>query len=569
MYGIEERWLNTEGAIAKIKDAIANAEPFSLIRIQDGEYRFIEYENVPLTDLEQIIWVHFGRQPFPDRYVKFISQGVIKAAQNASIVGLFRGPLVLSPQHGEYQRLLYSAVSRQLINENANVVDADIHNTLLVEQAYEQFLTGLPFLGLVTCRHIAAAVGKKFGIGEVRTYMIPEQHQFASNLLDFYNNKPHFPDAFAETCRNIHVPFKGAVFLVGAGMLGKIYCDEIKKKGGIAIDVGSVFDAWDGVYSRAQFARGYPFNEINPIFRIRDRREMLPPASKISHALKVGRDEAGQLALQPFPDDTLSPDKLIGPELYNIGLGPVGGSHKIEFGNKGELTQALAQYPYGASLVRGETPFELQTAEEPLVNKQGDLSLIDNVWLQGKLDAGLSDSVSGTVYASAEFTDSLKAFDDDGHFFQPTKLPIDLSTGEFWLYCDYEVTRPVKGNEFATAVSVQLDDQATTLVIRSGLNNAAQAAIIYGPEHALDFVRYDFGAVRRHKVLISLQANYVVAASNGHLFQPKYTVVQRPKAATLTVGSYPTGAHILGGRIFGLAVGNGPLSAEDMIRLTV
>ena len=41
MYGIEERWVSVAGAVEKIKNAIANSNPFSLVRIQDGEYRFI------------------------------------------------------------------------------------------------------------------------------------------------------------------------------------------------------------------------------------------------------------------------------------------------------------------------------------------------------------------------------------------------------------------------------------------------------------------------------------------------------------------------------------------------
>ena len=49
---------------------------------------------------------------------------------------------------------------------------------------------------------------------------------------------------------NIDVPYQGAIFLVGAGVLGKIYCDVIKEKGGIAIDIGAIFDAWANVKSR-------------------------------------------------------------------------------------------------------------------------------------------------------------------------------------------------------------------------------------------------------------------------------------------------------------------------------
>jgi hypothetical protein len=42
----------------------------------------------------------------------------------------------------------------------------------------------------------------------------------------------------------------GKVFLVGAGGLGKIYCMLIKEHGGLAYDIGALFDGWAGLYTR-------------------------------------------------------------------------------------------------------------------------------------------------------------------------------------------------------------------------------------------------------------------------------------------------------------------------------
>ena len=39
--------------------------------------------------------------------------------------------------------------------------------------------------------------------------------------------------------------FSGKLFLVGAGIFGKYYCALIKSMGGVALDVGSVFDSWE------------------------------------------------------------------------------------------------------------------------------------------------------------------------------------------------------------------------------------------------------------------------------------------------------------------------------------
>lgn len=54
----------------------------------------------------------------------------------------------------------------------------------------------------------------------------------------------HYPDRFSEIQKTLKIPYPGALFLVGSGVFGKIYCEWIKQRGGIAIDVGSMFDSW-------------------------------------------------------------------------------------------------------------------------------------------------------------------------------------------------------------------------------------------------------------------------------------------------------------------------------------
>lgn len=48
----------------------------------------------------------------------------------------------------------------------------------------------------------------------------------------------------------------GQVWLVGAGILGKVYCAAIKRSGGVAIDIGSVMDVWAGRQDTRGTVRG-------------------------------------------------------------------------------------------------------------------------------------------------------------------------------------------------------------------------------------------------------------------------------------------------------------------------
>ena len=79
-------------------------------------------------------------------------------------------------------------------------------------------------------------------------------------------NQEQIPDDYVEQLEAfLHrklVDFPGMLFLVGAGLFGKLYCAEIKRQGGIALDLGSLLDAWAGVGSRSTVYKsmfsGYP-----------------------------------------------------------------------------------------------------------------------------------------------------------------------------------------------------------------------------------------------------------------------------------------------------------------------
>ena len=51
------------------------------------------------------------------------------------------------------------------------------------------------------------------------------------------------------------VGFPGMLYLVGGGLYGKLYCQLIRSQGGVALDLGSLFDAWLGIPSRPNVYR--------------------------------------------------------------------------------------------------------------------------------------------------------------------------------------------------------------------------------------------------------------------------------------------------------------------------
>ena len=105
----------------------------------------------------------------------------------------------------------------------------------------KELIKGQKVVSLITCRDIAQEFAVKFGVETVMWIPITVEANSASNTQLNYS---HYPLRMNELLKHINPIFKGHLFLVGAGILGKIYCRVIKERGGIALDLGSVFDNW-------------------------------------------------------------------------------------------------------------------------------------------------------------------------------------------------------------------------------------------------------------------------------------------------------------------------------------
>jgi hypothetical protein len=90
----------------------------------------------------------------------------------------------------------------------------------------------------------------EFGLTEVQTFFLaPQVRPCKGPILEA---RPHWPTMFNEVPKWLKsIPVKGNLFLVGAGGFGKIYCHMIKQHGGMAFDVGSLFDGWAGYGTRS------------------------------------------------------------------------------------------------------------------------------------------------------------------------------------------------------------------------------------------------------------------------------------------------------------------------------
>jgi hypothetical protein len=130
------------------------------------------------------------------------------------------------------------------------LADANLHWYFQFSGAMARFLSERATVGMIGCRDIGARLQVAFEIGRVRSWIVRGESKYPGA-----ETEPHWPDGFHRVMESLEVTERGQPFLIGAGFLGKIYCHRVKELGGVAIDVGSLLDAWSEVDSRLRFPK--------------------------------------------------------------------------------------------------------------------------------------------------------------------------------------------------------------------------------------------------------------------------------------------------------------------------
>lgn len=235
--------LTTQDVFNLIKHHMDEAKALSLIRLGDGEGAMIGYPGfISKRHFNMFLKLFFGKNKLTKEQKKLLVQEVKDSVLNADIIGVFRGDEI-----NTYTFVRVMLQHYNLVAKHARLCGAQIHIDLQEKNLLHALLNNLDVVGIITCRDVADKMQKAFSIKRVVVYKIPEEARHAQKKYDVPR---HFPDRFEELREIINVEYPGMLFLVGAGVCGKVYCRWIKGRGGIAIDIGSIFDGWAGKPTR-------------------------------------------------------------------------------------------------------------------------------------------------------------------------------------------------------------------------------------------------------------------------------------------------------------------------------
>jgi len=242
--------------------------PMSLVRLGDGEGnilfyggRFRQYPQLSELTADMVWKLMFGRFKGGFENWSKMYSGIKEAISGATYLGVHTYEQV----SGAFKNLR-SADSRPIdirgsvgvvavwdwlwsqkenIGNEVTYVTCHVHKDIL--SFYTEIIRAAGNISLITCyEELLPKIQAQAGVVSDKdaTYLIPGQ---AANIKKT-PEKLHFPDRFNEIACDIDgEDLKGRLFFVGAGLAGKLYCEKIRRAGGMAIDVGSLMDVWMGL----------------------------------------------------------------------------------------------------------------------------------------------------------------------------------------------------------------------------------------------------------------------------------------------------------------------------------
>ena len=235
--------ISTETLYDFMAESIKNKKPSSFIRMGDGENIILGFESI--SSAQEIKWMlHkiFGPYPFTREQIIFLRDSLINACHGANIIG------IPPPSHRKLDRRFcwwddVLVEKYDLYKNNCEIASSEFHLDFQKKHVYKRLLEHTDKIYCISGRDVKSAIENNFN---VECELIRITPQFSDSNYKVNNH----PDLYSGIVSSIKNKAKDNLWFVGAGFYGKSYCNEIKKHGGIAIDIGSVLDAWLGIKSR-------------------------------------------------------------------------------------------------------------------------------------------------------------------------------------------------------------------------------------------------------------------------------------------------------------------------------
>lgn len=253
--------------LTPIMEALSGRRPLSAIRIGDGETNFAVFEQFPETPnlnrhaLAASIARRADSFSVDEAWMHELSHRMNRAIDNADIVGVLGTYRIGGARHPDTLGLLMlfwnklqglvghvRGVELMMRKAREGALDdkiiSDAHFYCAVLAGLDPLLASATSVYCLTNQvESLAALKRKYPDRNIRHIPVGQtsDHRWGERpeptFLDDVESR--LPDDMA-----------GCLALVGAGVWAEFYCDAIKERGGVAVDIGSGFDLLSGGRSR-------------------------------------------------------------------------------------------------------------------------------------------------------------------------------------------------------------------------------------------------------------------------------------------------------------------------------
>lgn len=228
--------------------AIVARKPCSLVRVGHCEVRFLgQGLFYGPSDLRKSAEIQWGVEIDRSKYL-WVAEGLLEAIRSADMLGFRRRDAFSSRQLKVLDNSVMPCLhSLSLLAPSHRLVSPDVHFSLGQDFSFLSALSNAESIVLVTSRGSLKEKFEKVYPG-VRVHLVELPGEY--RVDGAFDLDERF-DLFEKVCVEIEeLAAPGGVFLIGGGVAGKRFCAIAKRKRAVAVDMGSMLDAWASVDSR-------------------------------------------------------------------------------------------------------------------------------------------------------------------------------------------------------------------------------------------------------------------------------------------------------------------------------
>lgn len=260
--------------VSQIRARLAARTPFSFIRVGDGESNALSYDagvaRYAASDAAERETVWWGRA-LDDDVRAALAGRVLAAMRDADGLGIptlerilrdvkldrreFLGPT----RAGRGLRMVLHALEDggAIAAPRTLTTSAHIQHDLAKWDLYRDLFDGLDGIVAVSCHAaLPGAFQSRFGAALAKNIVVPPRHASLGSFGMAEMGPEILPEVLDETIARLDDNLNGKLVVVGAGYAGKIIVHEAKRRGAVALDLGSILDYWLGAATRSYLTAG-------------------------------------------------------------------------------------------------------------------------------------------------------------------------------------------------------------------------------------------------------------------------------------------------------------------------